>query len=60
MRILTGSGIDIECLPDCGRCKVSGKNPEQMDMCPIYNFDDFGDLCVPELCDEYSEEDTDG
>lgn len=27
-----------------------------MNRCPILNFDDHGDECVPELCSEYTED----
>lgn len=59
MEILTEHGIIIHCLPDNARCKVCNENPEEMTRCPIYNFDDFGEYCVPNLCDEYTEEVTD-
>lgn len=58
MRIRNSDGvITIYCLPDNAKCRVSGKSPEYMIKCPIYNFDDYGDECVPELCDEYEEGD---
>lgn len=57
MKIRTADGvIMIYCLPDNARCKCTGKSPEKMDSCPIYNFDDFGEECVPELCEEYEED----
>ena len=56
MNIRTQWGDKIFCLPDCARCRITGKSPEDMDSCPIINFDDFGDECVPELCDEYEED----
>ena len=55
MIIKTPDGINIHCLPDCAKCKSSGKSPLEMNACPNYFFDDFGLECVPELCDEYSE-----
>lgn len=55
MNIRTACGIDIHCLPDGARCKCTGKSPTEMEECPIYNFDDFGEECVPELCAEYEE-----
>ncbi|SHK34272.1 hypothetical protein [Hespellia stercorisuis] len=56
MDIKTKCGMNIHCLPDTAKCKESGKNPESMEQCPIYNFDDNGWICVPELCDSYTEE----
>ena len=56
MIIKTIEGIDIYCLPDCARCGMSGENPTDMDECPIGAFDLSGYVCVPDLCDEYSEE----
>lgn len=53
--VLTKHGQCIMCLPDKARCRLSGKTPHDMDKCPICNFDDYGDICVPELCDEYEE-----
>lgn len=55
MIITTECGIEILCLPDNALCKESGKSPEEMDICPIFNFDDDGYNCVPELCDSYTE-----
>lgn len=57
MNINTPDGISVFCLPDNARCKISGESPCDMDCCPICNFDDYGDFCVPELCDEYTEVD---
>lgn len=57
MNIRTTDGIDIHCLPENARCKIACMNPEKMHECPICNFDDYGDECVPELCDEYYERD---
>lgn len=56
MEIRTKDGMMIYCLPDNARCKLTGRNPESMCECPIFNFDDLGDICVPELCEEYEEE----
>lgn len=55
MDIMTKYGNPIFCLPCRAVCKKTGENPEDMDSCPIFNFDDTGDICVPELCDEYEE-----
>lgn len=56
MNIQTEWGDPIFCLPSCGKCRQTGKNPEEMQQCPLFNFDDDGDLCVPEACNEYTEE----
>ena len=55
MDICTECGQKIFCLPDNARCRLSGKPPHETEKCPICNFDDYGDVCVPELCDEYGE-----
>lgn len=55
MNISNPCGTKIYCLPDNARCRCTGKSPEKMDSCPIYNFDDFGDECIPECCGEYEE-----
>lgn len=49
----------IFCLPDCAFCKAEGKRLEEFDVCPLYKYDEFGDECVPGLC-EYYTEDWDG
>lgn len=56
MNIMTPGGGEIYLVPECVRCKITGQNPVDMDECPICNFDDTGDICVPELCEEYMEE----
>lgn len=56
LSLYTDGGMQYFCLPDCARCRLTGENPETMDKCPAYNFDDHGDVCVPELCNEYEEE----
>ena len=56
MNIKTEWGGDIYCLPSCAKCKATGKSPEYMERCPLYNFDDDGDICVPEICDQYTED----
>ena len=55
MNIRTPDGIEIYCLPDCAKCTYSSESPEDMDVCPIRNFDDLGLECVPELCEYYTE-----
>lgn len=56
MEIMTADGIRIYCLPDNAICKRMNTSPERLWECPICNFDDAGYICVPELCDEYTEE----
>lgn len=46
---------ELFCLPSCAKCKISGKNPEKMESCPIRKYDDFGDECIPEDCEHYFE-----
>lgn len=56
MKIKTADGICIYCLPDFAKCKVTGQHPCDMDECPTYEFDEFGDVCQPEECEHYSED----
>ena len=56
MRITTPDDITIYCLPDCAKCKAAGKSPEELVECPNHTFDLFGDKCIPELCEEYTED----
>ncbi len=46
---------ELFCLPSCAKCKISGKNPEKMENCPIRKYDDLGDECIPEDCEHYTE-----
>lgn len=55
MEIVTEDGIEIFCLPDCARCKLTGKSPTEMIECPEHCFDVFGDVCRPDDCDYYEE-----
>lgn len=55
MNVQTERGIDIFCLPDNARCKLYNENPLEMGRCPCMKFDDFGDVCIPDLCEEYEE-----
>lgn len=55
MDITTRDGIPIFNLPGRAICKMTGENPEDMESCPCMNFDDDGELCVPELCEYYDE-----
>ena len=56
MEVMTADGIRIFCLPDNAICKQMNTSPEQFWECPMCNFDEAGYICVPELCDEYTEE----
>jgi len=47
----TKDGIEFHVLPDNARCACEGVHPDVLSECPMHNFDDDGDLCVPELCD---------
>lgn len=60
MNISTSDGISIHVLPEDARCAYTGIAPDQMRTCPIRNFDDAGLECCPDLCDFYTEGDTDG
>lgn len=51
----TKDGIAFHVLPDNARCACEGVHPDVLSECPLHNFDDDGDLCVPELCDYYDE-----
>ena len=55
MDIKTKDGIDIFVLPESARCLITGEHLFYIDECPMKNFDDFGDICVPEMCREYTE-----
>ena len=54
MNIMTSDGIEIYVLPDCAKCELSGKSPEQMDECPIRYKTGFED-CMPGECPYYTE-----
>ena len=56
LTLQTADGIKFFCLPDGAKCMVTGDNPENMDRCPMRNFDNHGCICVPESCDKYTEE----
>jgi hypothetical protein len=56
MNVMTRDGIRIYVLPDVAECALTGKSPLEMDKCPIMNFDDTGDICVPEMCTSYTED----
>ena len=56
MSIKDESGIEIYCLPDCAKCTLTGKSPEDMDECPGCYFDTFGYECHPGECEYYTED----
>ncbi len=41
-------------LEDDAICEAEGLHPEEMVMCPICRFDEYGETCIPELCGFYS------
>ena len=59
MTLMTKDGIEIFALLPVAWCKCENKDVEDMYECPIKNFDDSGDICVPELCEYYSEREED-
>ena len=59
MEFTTADGIIFYCLPDYARCKCTGISPEAMIECPLHKFDIHGDKCIPDLCDEYTEDISD-
>lgn len=56
MEIMDKNCHTVFSLPFKAICKETEQNPVDMERCPICNFDDDGDICVPELCEEYTEE----
>lgn len=36
-------------------CSAANKKLKNLKLCPIYNFDDYGKICVPSMCDHYKE-----
>lgn len=56
MRIQTVDGVEINVLPETARCLETGMRPEDMNKCPICNFEDEGDICIPDSCTCYTEE----
>ena len=55
MTLMDKDGIEIFALPPVAWCKCANNDVEDMNECPIKNFDDFGDICIPELCEFYTE-----
>lgn len=53
MNVIDCYGDIVLCLPDCGKCKITGENPGYMDECPTDEYD--GDCC-PEMCIHYTED----
>ena len=60
MKINTRDGVEIYVLPENAKCIRTGKSPLEMGKCPLCNFDDYGDECVPDVCEYYTEEGEDG
>ena len=56
MQLQTSDYITMYCLPDNARCKISGENPEVMCECPMKKYDPQGNICCPETCEHYTEE----
>lgn len=54
MKYRTAEGDEYFVLTHNARCQYVRTHPDNLDSCPICNFDD-GDICVPELCDYYDE-----
>lgn len=52
MLVMDKYGNDVV-LPKSAICLKSNKSPEAMDTCPVFNFDDSGAACIPELCSFY-------
>ena len=55
MIILNSSADEIPELSEKAICKKSNEHPEDMVECPLCKFDYYGDICIPELCNEYDE-----
>lgn len=55
MEYRTGDGVRFDVLPEGARCTYTRKHPDNMDSCPTCNFDDFGNVCVPDVCGYYHE-----
>lgn len=49
-------GEPLHVLPDCAFCKAERKRLEDFEVCPDRKFDEFGDVCVPGLCENYEED----
>ena len=60
MDIKTAEGLDIYVLPENAVCLESKQNPLNTDKCPLCCFDVYGDCCIPELCERYTEEQNAG
>lgn len=56
MNINTRDGIEIYVLPEGAKCMRTGKSPLKMEKCPLVYFDDYGEECVPDVCEYYTEE----
>lgn len=56
MEYRTPDGIEFFILPDNAKCRYAGTHPDRMETCPLCRFDRFGDVCIPEECGHYSED----
>ena len=54
LKIRTTKGVYLPAPPEGAICKRTGQKLKDMTQCPDLNFDNYGEDCVPELCDEYS------
>lgn len=53
MKIQTVPGKD---LTTTGSCKQACRKLSTMKFCPIKRFDDYGDICRPDICQHYTME----
>lgn len=56
MKILNKFGSEPDNVSPCAFCKKAQEPIEDLEVCPICNFDDDGETCVPELCKHYTED----
>lgn len=54
-KVMDSKGETVDVVPIGAKCAVTGEYLDEMERCPRCNFDDDGDVCVPDLCDEYYE-----
>ena len=45
MRVKTSDGIDIYCLPECAKCKLTEAHIDDMVECPCF---DYSEICTPD------------
>ena len=58
MIYMNQAGDELTLPPFRAKCAVTGDYLSDMNRCPLCNFDDDGEICVPGLCDEYHEIET--